>query len=929
MYKQIELVIIFISHIFIYGFLFQSCSDDIRKTNQDVSFYEGLSDLPRSQYIVPTKDPQMEMQWHLKNTTQTAYALYSGLINEDINHDPVRDKGYTGLGVTIAVSDNGTEETHPDLRARIITELSRNYSGSNWHGTSSDNNGSSGLMAHGTATAGLISAVDGNSIGVSGVAPRASLGTFRYVGTNGSFAKDLDQQNGPFDIFNYSYGRSTCDFVQLPTAQIEQYKYGVDELRNGLGAIYVKAAGNEYKSNLQDCSSGLQGYYYGNANLEEDQSTPYLIVVGAVGASGISSSYSTPGSSIWVSAYGGEFGVALPAIITTDTTSCSKGMSSIDEGYNDFDLGLFGNTNCNYTATMNGTSAAAPQVSGGVALILEANPNLSWRDVKYIIAKTARKVDPQRGVTGHPDNANLFNHNYQEGWTRNSANYFFHNWYGFGVIDLNAAILMAENYQDSDYLETLTNTNWSHDSGNLSLLIPDSDSAGVSSIINVNDELQVFTVQVMFTMTHPYAGDIGLELTSPSNTKSILLNINSNILESNINNGLLLSNAFFGESTKGDWTLKVIDGANTDQGVLTNWKINFFATPLGKLQAQSNIIINNNPSKATLGNVIQNSSPLKKGQKKNENSSNIILNKRSKKHNFFTRDLIKSKSRKYNLKIQSNTFEKKVSSSLNLKDGIINKKIDNSNDIIDIKFKNVSEKYILYSKNIREYSEKMSYRVCSDSEYVSIDNSKSIILITTNNITSEYILPTKEIYSLIACNDNSIKLYNERDIYKFDLQKKIFTIISKKENNKNIYILQDQLITESLDQLYNFTYHISNKVIKFPKGFSQLFTDQRESIYAKDEKNLILLTAATTAITDVILNKESHLFVNIRDNKVYSILQFGNSWQQQNNLKIKTIKDIVLDDKSVYAIIISKSNEYHEVKIPLINFHIVEQAYGK
>ena len=44
---------------------------------------------------------------------------------------------------------------------------------------------------------------------------------------------------------------------------------------------------------------------------------------------------------------------------------------------------------------MNGTSSATPVTSGSLALILEANPNLTWRDVKYIIAKTATKVDPE------------------------------------------------------------------------------------------------------------------------------------------------------------------------------------------------------------------------------------------------------------------------------------------------------------------------------------------------------------------------------------------------------------------------------------------------------------------------------------------------------------------------------------------------------
>ena len=52
------------------------------------------------------------------------------------------------------------------------------------------------------------------------------------------------------------------------------------------------------------------------------------------------------------------------------------------------------NKDGNYTNSMNGTSSATPVTSGSIALILEANPKLTWRDVKYILAKTATMVDP-------------------------------------------------------------------------------------------------------------------------------------------------------------------------------------------------------------------------------------------------------------------------------------------------------------------------------------------------------------------------------------------------------------------------------------------------------------------------------------------------------------------------------------------------------
>ena len=41
-----------------------------------------------------------------------------------------------------------------------------------------------------------------------------------------------------------------------------------------------------------------------------------------------------------------------------------------------------------------GTSAATPIVSGVAALMRQANPNLTWRDLKLILAASARKNDP-------------------------------------------------------------------------------------------------------------------------------------------------------------------------------------------------------------------------------------------------------------------------------------------------------------------------------------------------------------------------------------------------------------------------------------------------------------------------------------------------------------------------------------------------------
>ena len=82
-------------------------------------------------------------------------------------------------------------------------------------------------------------------------------------------------------------------------------------------------------------------------------------------------------------------------MMTTDVAGCSAGyVKSGTSGNNAFNNqgNHSENSSCNYTSTFNGTSSAAPVAAGGIALILEANPALTWRDVKHILASTSDQV---------------------------------------------------------------------------------------------------------------------------------------------------------------------------------------------------------------------------------------------------------------------------------------------------------------------------------------------------------------------------------------------------------------------------------------------------------------------------------------------------------------------------------------------------------
>ena len=525
------------------------------------------------------EDPLAPHSWHLGNYGQKSFSYRGGKPGWDPGIRAANQMGYTGEGVRIAVSDTGLEIDHEDLSDNTLPGEHRNYNLSRrpWRG---DPKPSKKQAGHGTSVAGLIAAVGGNGLGSRGVAYDARVAGFRYLYiSNWNYAKRVDQANGNFDIFNYSYGYSQCKYYPPSSSYISQLKYGTSNLRKGKGALYVKSAGNDYKPNISKCDDlggggPLGSYYAGNAVMDYRHNFPYTIVVGALNANGVRSSYSSPGSSLWISAPGGEYGSSTPAMITTDLSGCNNGYDSGGRL-----------SNCNYTSTMNGTSSAAPVTSGVIALMLEANPDLSWRDVKYILAKTADPIHYNIGdISRSPvSSSSLPGHVYMPGWTKNTAGFHFHNWYGFGGINAEWAVRMAENYT-SPLGGIFFESGWTN-SGNISLNIPDGSSTGVTHTVNVSRDMTIESVQIELFITHPQVSDVGVELNSPGGTKSVILPINSGVTISNIKGWILPSNAFYMENSQGNWTLKVIDGngnkyyANSSKpstGRVTNWKIRFF-----------------------------------------------------------------------------------------------------------------------------------------------------------------------------------------------------------------------------------------------------------------------------------------------------------------------------------------------------------------
>ena len=531
-------------------------------------------------------DPLFAEQWHLGNTGQSAFARSGGKVGADLRMDAAIDAGHDGAGVKLAVVDSGLEVCHPDLAANIEEGKSFNFRAANIAGASPTDPFNYNVDGdHGTGVAGIAAAVANNGLGGRGVASRVQLRGFNF-GDSLEFDPEVilmqalgtstnDPDSASVDLFNMSFGveipagNPSQDFVRL-------IKKGTADLRGGRGALYIKAAGNEFEACYSPHPLNEEIGCIGS-NADRDQNLPYLVTVGGFNADDVKSSYSNAGANLWVVAPAGEYGDEHPAMITTDQAGLGAGLLSLS------DSGLAAghplNPDGDYVSNFNGTSSAAPAAAGAVAILLGLHPDLTWRDVKHVLAASTRKIDPDRprvraAFNGQPYVA-------QHAWQTNGAGYDFHNWYGFGAVAVDDAVAMAATHTP-DSLGEFVESPWFEPQGGpvLTLDIPDADGAGVTASLEVTNlpegaNIEAATLEV--SVDHTNSADLGITLTSPAGAHSVVNAPFNALLDGfpGLPRWQLMSNAFYGEAPNGTWTLRVVDLAEEDTGHLTSWRLRF------------------------------------------------------------------------------------------------------------------------------------------------------------------------------------------------------------------------------------------------------------------------------------------------------------------------------------------------------------------
>jgi subtilisin family serine protease len=289
-----------------------------------------------------------------------------------------------GEGARVAVIDSGVLETHPDLAGPLNVELSRNFTddGGDHNPVDSD---------HGTHVAGTIAADDTNGFGVTGTAPGAELVDCRVFTDQGgaSFGDILAAV-----VYSAAVG---CDAANLSLGAYPVPRQGLGEFygkvlnramtyANSQGTLIVASAGNASADLQHDgdvislpnegaqgftvAATGPIGFEWGEDGLESPPHSPAFYT--NYGTNEVD--LAAPGGDIDLDAIGS--GQAWSNDLVLSTVFDSTG-DSLDPSY----------------GWKAGTSMAAPQVAGAVALVKSVNPDYSANQVDSVLRRTASVPD--------------------------------------------------------------------------------------------------------------------------------------------------------------------------------------------------------------------------------------------------------------------------------------------------------------------------------------------------------------------------------------------------------------------------------------------------------------------------------------------------------------------------------------------------------
>ncbi|GAA5931885.1 S8 family peptidase [Sporobolomyces koalae] len=475
-------------------------------------------------------DPLWSKQWHLVN----------GIMEENsINVTGVWDEGVFGKGVNVAIVDDGLDMHSDDLAANFHAEGSWDYNDNTPlpEPRLSDDQ-------HGTRCAGEIAAVKNDVCGV-GVAHQAGIAGIRILSASISDADEASSLNYGYqtnDIYSCSWGPPDDGrSMEAPGRLITKAMLnGVTNGRGGKGSVFVFASGN---GGAVDDQCNFDGY----------TNSLMSITVGAIDRKGLHPFYSEACAANMVVTYSSGSGDNI------HTTDVGKNVCTDRHG---------------------GTSAAAPIAAGIFALVLEARPDLTWRDMQHLCVRTAVQINP-----ADPD------------WQMTASGRWYNHKYGFGKLDawaiVNAArswsLVKPQTWWNSPLARAPTMRGLTTGGSRIT-----KDGVAASMRVTKKDledanleELEHVTVTVF--IEHERRGNIEVELMSPKGMKSILARPRRfDEAATGMLGWKFMTVKHWDEDPVGVWTLRVRDTQdNGKTGTFYSWTMQLWGSTIDASKAKA------------------------------------------------------------------------------------------------------------------------------------------------------------------------------------------------------------------------------------------------------------------------------------------------------------------------------------------------------
>ncbi|XP_028015292.2 proprotein convertase subtilisin/kexin type 4 isoform X1 [Eptesicus fuscus] len=439
--------------------------------------------------VAPT-DPWFSKQWYMNNKMQP-----------DLNILQVWKQGLSGQGIVVSVLDDGIEKDHPDLWANYDPLASYDFNDYDPDPqpryTPSDEN------RHGTRCAGEVAAIANNRFCGTGVAYNARIGGVRMLDgtiTDVIEAQSLSLQPQHIHIYSASWGPEddgrTVDGPGILTR--EAFRRGVTKGRGGLGTLFIWASGNG-------------GLHYDNCNCDGYTNSIHTLSVGSTTQQGHVPWYSEACASTLTTTYSSGV-VTDPQIVTTDL-----------------------HHQC--TDKHTGTSASAPLAAGIIALALEANPFLTWRDMQHLVVRASRQAHLQA-----------------EDWRTNGVGRQVSHHYGYGLLDAGLLVDLARTWLPTQPQKKCAIRVLHNPTPILALMHMRKKVSACAGRANYIRSLE--HVQVKLSLSYSRRGDLEISLTSPMGTRSTLVAIRPfDISGQGYNKWIFMSTHFWDEDPQGLWTL--------------------------------------------------------------------------------------------------------------------------------------------------------------------------------------------------------------------------------------------------------------------------------------------------------------------------------------------------------------------------------------